>query len=84
MLHHIDDKLHSTSAGLLTIGAVSMFLGIMVLVNPSSLQVLASVLFFLFAYLAFFGGYRLHMIHCTLRDVLGMGHKPAAPARKRK
>lgn len=74
MLHHIDDKLHSTSAGLLTLGAVSMALGIVVLVNPATVQVLAGLLFFIIAYAAFFAGYRTHVIHCTLRDAFGM-HK---------
>jgi len=89
MLHHVDDKLRSMTAGLLTFGVLSMIMGILVLANEFSLQMFAAIIFFMMAFLSYYMGYKMHIIHCSLAekmDIFGgmMSPKKSAPARKRK
>lgn len=83
MFQHIDDKLHSMIAALLTIGAVAMILGLVVLTNEFSLRFLTALVFFCTAYLAFFLGYKFHVLHCTIKEKLSFGFpKPLAKKKK--
>ena len=85
MLQHVDDKLQSMTAGLLTFGSVALFLGVLSLFSIVSIQIFAAVLFFMISYLAFYMGYKLHVMQCAIHDNMpfGMGGSSSSASKSR-
>ena len=85
MFRHVDDKLQTMTAGLLTFGSVALVMGFFSLFTVFSLQVFSATLFFMVAFLAFYTGYKIHVMQCTLRESIpfGMGMPEMAKSKKR-